>query len=530
MDQTSESQRSMPRSDRSSGSSARARSCAWATRRTCRSRRSRPGALSLDLALGIGGVPRGRIVELYGPESSGKTTLCYHIIAEAQKAGGTCAFIDAEHAMDPIYASPHRRERRRAARLAARQRRAGARDRRDARPLRRARHRRDRLGRGARAEGRDRGRDGRQLRRPAGPADEPGDAQARRHAQPDGHDLPLHEPDPREDRRHVRLARDPARRSRAQVLRVGAHRHPPHRDAQGRQRRLRQPRARQGRQEQGRAAVPPGRVRRHLRRRHLLGGQRPRRRHRAERRSRRAGSFLSFGETRLGQGRERAKAFLREHPDILQAILDKIQEGLEGVVVPGATLPAPGMAIGEIPPSAEVEAAGADGVVDEPRPRTASRRRSDTASDRAQMAHDEPREAAMRRAGTALARRARSEAELTRALAPVAPPEVVDGVLDDLRALGYVDDTALACALAERRLASGWGALRVRADLERLEIEGETARAGDRGRGGRRAAAAERLLGSRPRVRRGATRGASLLARRASARTSLGGAARPRPR
>jgi recombination protein RecA len=72
-----------------------------------------------------------------------------------------------------------------------------------------------------------------------------------------------------------------------------------------------------------------------------------------------SGSFLSFGETRLGQGRERAKAFLREHPDILQAVLDKIQEGLEGVVVPGATLPAPGMAIGEVPPSAEVEAAGA---------------------------------------------------------------------------------------------------------------------------------------------------------------------------
>jgi recombination protein RecA len=63
------------------------------------------GALSLDLALGIGGVPRGRIVEIFGPESSGKTTLIYHIIAEAQKLGGVCAFIDAEHAMDPLYAS-----------------------------------------------------------------------------------------------------------------------------------------------------------------------------------------------------------------------------------------------------------------------------------------------------------------------------------------------------------------------------------------------------------------------------------------
>jgi recombination protein RecA len=62
------------------------------------------GALSLDLALGIGGVPRGRVIEIFGPESSGKTTLVYHILAEAQKLGGVCAFIDAEHAMDPLYA------------------------------------------------------------------------------------------------------------------------------------------------------------------------------------------------------------------------------------------------------------------------------------------------------------------------------------------------------------------------------------------------------------------------------------------
>jgi len=61
------------------------------------------GALSLDIALGIGGVPRGRIIEIYGPESSGKTTLALHIIAEAQKMGGEAAFIDAEHALDPVY-------------------------------------------------------------------------------------------------------------------------------------------------------------------------------------------------------------------------------------------------------------------------------------------------------------------------------------------------------------------------------------------------------------------------------------------
>jgi len=62
------------------------------------------GSLSLDIALGIGGLPRGRIVEIYGPESSGKTTLALHCIAEAQKNGGVCAFVDAEHALDPIYA------------------------------------------------------------------------------------------------------------------------------------------------------------------------------------------------------------------------------------------------------------------------------------------------------------------------------------------------------------------------------------------------------------------------------------------
>ena len=62
------------------------------------------GALSLDIALGIGGVPRGRIIEVFGPESSGKTTLALHIVAEAQKMGGEAAFIDAEHALDPVYA------------------------------------------------------------------------------------------------------------------------------------------------------------------------------------------------------------------------------------------------------------------------------------------------------------------------------------------------------------------------------------------------------------------------------------------
>ena len=62
------------------------------------------GCLSLDLAIGVGGLPRGRIIEIYGPESSGKTTVALHVIAEAQKLGGIAAFVDAEHALDPTYA------------------------------------------------------------------------------------------------------------------------------------------------------------------------------------------------------------------------------------------------------------------------------------------------------------------------------------------------------------------------------------------------------------------------------------------
>jgi recombination protein RecA len=63
------------------------------------------GSLSLDLALGVGGIPRGRVIEIYGPESSGKTTLCQHIVAESQKKGGMAAYIDMEHALDPRYAA-----------------------------------------------------------------------------------------------------------------------------------------------------------------------------------------------------------------------------------------------------------------------------------------------------------------------------------------------------------------------------------------------------------------------------------------
>ena len=180
------------------------------------------GSLGLDIALGVGGLPRGRVVEIYGPESSGKTTLALHAIAEAQKVGGTAAFVDAEHALDPSYAKKLGRRHRRADRVAARHRRAGARDRRHSGPLERDRRAGDRFGRRAGAAGRNRGRDGRQPCRPAGAADEPGAAQADRLDQPLALHRHLHQPGADEDRRDVRQSRDHDRRQCAQILRFAS--------------------------------------------------------------------------------------------------------------------------------------------------------------------------------------------------------------------------------------------------------------------------------------------------------------------
>ena len=127
---------------RSRSSSARARSCASARIRSIARSTSIPtGSLGLDIALGIGGLPRGRIVEIYGPESSGKTTLTLHIVAEAQKRGGVCAFIDAEHALDVDYAKKLGVKTEELLVSPAGLRRAGARDRRHARALERGRRR-----------------------------------------------------------------------------------------------------------------------------------------------------------------------------------------------------------------------------------------------------------------------------------------------------------------------------------------------------------------------------------------------------
>ena len=177
-----------------------------------------------------------------GRNRSGKTTLALHTVAEAQKKGGVCGFIDAEHALDPVYArklgvnledllisQPDTGEQ--ALEISDTLVRSGAID---VLVIE--------LGRRAGAAGRNRRRDGRRAAGPAGPADEPGAAQA------DRLDLPLelhghlHQPDPHEDRRHVRLAGDDHRRQRAEVLCLRPPRHPPHRRDQGPRGGRRQPR------------------------------------------------------------------------------------------------------------------------------------------------------------------------------------------------------------------------------------------------------------------------------------------------
>ena len=297
------------------------------------------GSLGLDLALGVGGLPRGRIVEIYGPESSGKTTLTLQCIAEAQKAGGVCAFVDAEHALDPGYA---RKLGVNIDELLISQPDTGE----------QALEIADTLVRSlaidlvvidcvaalvprAEIEG------------------EMGDShmglQARLMSQalrkltaqhpPLQLHRDLHQPDPPEDRRDVRQPRDHDRRQRAQVLRLGAPRHPPHRPDQGRRGGGRQPDPGQGGQEQGGAAVPGGRVRHHVRRGDLQDRRvdRPRR---ARRHGREVGPWFSYDGQRIGQGRENAKAYLKEHPEVAAAIESAIraQAGLGGDSGPGIDL------------------------------------------------------------------------------------------------------------------------------------------------------------------------------------------------
>ncbi len=288
------------------------------------------GSLGLDIALGVGGLPRGRVIEIYGPESSGKTTLALHAIAEAQKIGGTAAFVDAEHALDPAYAKklgvdidelivsqPDTGEQ--ALEIVDTLVRSNAVDVLVIDSVAALVPR-------AEIEG------------------EMGDShvglQARLMSQA------------------LRKLTGSISRSRCTVIfinqmrmKIGvmygnpetttggnalkfyaqrAPRHPPHRPDQGPRRHRRQHDAGESGQEQGRAAVQAGRVRHHVRRRHLQGRRDPRPRGQG-RAGREIGRLVQLRLVRIGQGRENAKIYLKENPDVAQRIENAIRGRTEEV-------------------------------------------------------------------------------------------------------------------------------------------------------------------------------------------------------
>jgi recombination protein RecA len=318
------------------------------------------GSLSLDLALGVGGVPRGRIVEIFGPESSGKTTLCYHILAEAQKAGGTCAFIDAEHSMDPTYAAaigvdvdellvsqPDSGEQ--ALEICELLVRSGAIDIVCIDSVAALVPRAELEGEiGDSFVGIQARLMSQALRKLAGSLNRSGTVcvftnQLREkigvmfgspETTPGGRALKFYA-SVRLDIRRIETLKDGAEAygNRVRVKVVKNKVAPPFRQAEfdviyG-----------HGISWEG-TVLDVGLEKAVVQK---------------------SGSFLSFEEERIGQGREKAKAFLREHPDVLQRMLNRIQAVSEGSIIPGATVPPPGLALGEVvaeaPPAAEPEAA-----------------------------------------------------------------------------------------------------------------------------------------------------------------------------
>ncbi len=205
------------------------------------------GAISFDAALGVGGFPRGRVVEIFGPESSGKTTIALQVIAEAQKTGGMAAFVDAEHALDPQYAKklgvdvenllvsqPDYGEQ--ALEIAEALVRSNAIDVLVVDSVAALVPKAELDGEmGDSHMGLQARLMSQALRKLTGIVSEV------------AHLPDFHQPDPRKDRRDVRQSGDHHRRARPEILLVGAHRHPPHRRHQGRRRRHRLPHARQGR-------------------------------------------------------------------------------------------------------------------------------------------------------------------------------------------------------------------------------------------------------------------------------------------
>src|SRR3954463_8207342 len=306
------------------------------------------GALSLDLALGIGGVPRGRIVEIYGPESSGKTTLCYHIMAEAQKAGGTCAFIDAEHAMDPQYArriglnvdellvsQPDNGEQ--ALEIAEMLVRSGAVDIVCIDSVAALVPKAEIEGEmGDSFVGLQARLMSQALRKLAGTLNRNGTICIFTNQLREKIGVMFGSPETTSGGRALKFyASVRLDIRRIETLKDGA-------EAYGNRVRVKvvknkvAPPFRQAEFDivYGQGISWEGSVLDVALERKIVT---------------KSGSFFSFGEERLGQGRERVKAFLREHPETLTAILNRIQAGSQGLLIPGATVPPPGAAEGEVP-------------------------------------------------------------------------------------------------------------------------------------------------------------------------------------
>jgi len=301
------------------------------------------GSLSLDLALGVGGVPRGRIVEIFGPEASGKTTLCYHILAEAQKAGGTCAFIDAEHSMDPGYAAaigvdidellvsqPDSGEQ--ALEICELLVRSGAIDIVCIDSVAALVPKAELEGEiGDSFVGIQARLMSQALRKLAGSLNRSGTVCVFTNQLREKIGVMFGSPETTPGGRALKDGAE-AYGNRVRVKVVKNKVAPPFRQAEfdviyG-----------HGISWEGTVldvGLEKGVVQK-------------------------SGSFLSFEEERIGQGREKAKAFLREHPDVLQRMLNRIQAVSEGSIIPGATLPPVGTALGEVPvdaPVAEAETA-----------------------------------------------------------------------------------------------------------------------------------------------------------------------------
>ena len=438
------------------------------------------GSLALDLALGIGGLPRGRVVEIFGPESSGKTTLVYHVIAEAQRRGGICAFIDAEHAMDPSYAKrigvniddllvsqPDTGEQ--ALEITELLIRSGALDVVAIDSVAALTPKAELEGEmGDSHVGLQARMMSQAMRKLAGTLNRTdticiftnqlrekiGVMFGNPETTPGGRALKFYS-SVRLDIRRIETLKEgvEAIGNRVRVKVAKNKVAPPFKLAEfdilyG-----------MGISWEG-SVLDAGLERKVVQK---------------------SGSYFSFEDERLGQGRQNATAFLREHPDVTQSILQRIQAQLgDDQIASARLLPVAEPADQEKAAkkkAAAAAAAGEEAEAEERRARLWSRRLSASSSDA-----PSPEERVLDRAVRALARRDHSAESLRAKLARAGVPEdAQNDALETLERAGYVDDARFARARAEQLAARGYGDEWIRADLDAQGVAAELAADGDRG-------------------------------------------------